>query len=94
MNGDTSGLSAQLSAHEFLLEILYAHLLAQISPDERERMLVTLVEKAQQATYLAAAAKSRSNALELKSQRNTISLIERFVAQVRKQISDTASKSQ
>jgi hypothetical protein len=92
MNGDTSGVSAQLSAHEFLLEILYAHLLAQISTDERERMLATLVERAQRATYLAAAAASRSNRLELNSRRDAVALIERFVAQVRKQIAGTSSK--
>jgi hypothetical protein len=92
MEGNTSGESAELFAHEFLLEILYAHLLARISTEEREQILATLVEKAQRATYLAAAAASRPNRLESKSQRDAIALIDRFVAQVRKQIADTASK--
>jgi hypothetical protein len=92
MDGDTSGVSVQLSAHEFLLEILYAHLLAQISTDERERILATLLENAQRATYLAVSAASRSDRRELKGQRDTIELIERFVEQVRKEIANTASK--
>ena len=87
---DSSGMAAQLTAHEFLIEILYAQLLTQLSTDKRERMLATVVEMAQRGLYLAAAAASRSDRLELSRQRDAIALIERFVAQTRKYVAEAA----
>lgn len=92
MNSDFSPAFAQLAAHEVLLEILYANWLADASIDDRERVLANLVERAQRAMYSAAAAASRSDRPALRSQRDAIALIQRFVDQVRRHIADAAPK--
>ena len=92
MNSDVSPAFAQLAAHEFLIGILYANWLAEASNEDRERVLASLVERAQGTMYLAAGAALQSDRSALKSQRDSVALIERFVDQVRRQIANVAPK--